>query len=427
MTLNIDFSAALDANNDGVITNIDNGSPVIIPEIAILHNDAAGEAAYISSVSGAGAVLASPDVVFSLPVPSLSESDFAQGSFTLQAESEPNDTLATAQAIARAQFTDGSVRPGGASYQHDQGYVHHAGLNGHLAAGGQDWFQIDLAAGEKLWFDVDNATVDTDISIFNGDGILVAVVNNSWGDPWGGFVAGQAGDYYVQVSGHTSSESGNYELYMSIDAGSADYGAAQNGEFSYTLNDGALSDTASVDVTTTTGDTLNGSERDDILIADDTGSVLLGNAGDDALVGGAGDDTLHGGTGDDLLIGGQGNDTLSGGAGHDVFYWQAGEGDGSTDVITDFTAGQGGDVLDFHELLSDEHPSNITDYLAVSSDGSNTTITVDTDGSGNAGGSLTVLVQGVDLTVGYTDGGGNVDQAALLQHLLDDGNLVVDH
>ncbi len=81
------------------------------------------------------------------------------------------------------------------------------------------------------------------------------------------------------------------------------------------------------------------------------------------------------------------------------------------DTITDFTAGPVVDPLDdFHELLTGENAINLTDYLSVSSDGTDTTITVDTDGAGSAGQTLTVVVQGVDL----------------LQQLLDDGNLVVD-
>ncbi len=89
------------------------------------------------------------------------------------------------------------------------------------------------------------------------------------------------------------------------------------------------------------------------------------------------------------------------------------------DTITDFTAGPVVDPLDdfvvdplddFHELLTGENAINLTDYLSVSSDGTDTTITVDTDGAGSAGQTLTIVVQGVDL----------------LQQLLDDGNLVVD-
>ncbi|KMO11849.1 tandem-95 repeat protein, partial [Methylobacterium platani] len=90
-----------------------------------------------------------------------------------------------------------------------------------------------------------------------------------------------------------------------------------------------------------------------------TGRWLAGGAGDDALAGGDGDDVLSGGEGADTLGGGAGDDlfadlsadasvdTLTGGAGRDTYALLPVGGDAAVvaDVITDFRAGPGGDVI----------------------------------------------------------------------------------
>jgi Ca2+-binding RTX toxin-like protein len=119
---------------------------------------------------------------------------------------------------------------------------------------------------------------------------------------------------------------------------------------------------------------------DDQLIAGDYGDRLIGNAGNDLLIGGYGSDAIYGGTGADVLFGEFGNNYLSGGAGADHFVFDSlwtqsqanwfgangiwtnmsngnptgqewyrsynAESNGPTyDVISDFKAGTGGDVL----------------------------------------------------------------------------------
>jgi VCBS repeat-containing protein len=143
-------------------------------------------------------------------------------------------------------------------------------------------------------------------------------------------------------------------------------------------------------------------------------------SGNDFLSGGDADDTLSGLAGDDIIFGNGGSDTVSGGTGSDTFIWQSGDGDGSTDTISDFIAGTGGDVLDFSDLLSGEGAdgSSLSSFLSVSFDGTNSTITVDEDGVGGDT-DLTVVLEGINLTdLGAT-------QADILQQLLDDGNLQV--
>lgn len=86
-----------------------------------------------------------------------------------------------------------------------------------------------------------------------------------------------------------------------------------------------------------------GGVKADIIRGADKGSTLLGKAGNDQLFGGKGADLLDGGLGNDLLVGGRSADTMAGGAGRDTFWLQ--RGDGTGDVIEDFTAGRGGDVI----------------------------------------------------------------------------------
>ncbi len=155
---------------------------------------------------------------------------------------------------------------------------------------------------------------------------------------------------------------------------------------------------------------LNGTANNDSLVGGDGNDYLYGNAGADTLLGGGGNDNLYGQDGADLLSGGDGRDTLTGGAGNDTLSGDAGDdyfsdyeganslsgGDGDdifdnvsfaggsssggidtltggagrdtyrlhgsdayyspstlkADIITDFTAGAGGDVLDLTNVYS---------------------------------------------------------------------------
>ncbi len=91
------------------------------------------------------------------------------------------------------------------------------------------------------------------------------------------------------------------------------------------------------------------------------------------------------------------------------------------DTINDFVSGPGGDVLHLADLLQGESAATLDDYLTVTSDGTNTVIAVDADGVGVEGVTQTIVLTGVDLTVG-----GAVSSHEIIDNLLSDGNLSID-
>ena len=86
-----------------------------------------------------------------------------------------------------------------------------------------------------------------------------------------------------------------------------------------------------------------------------TSEILDGTNQADTIMGQDGDDILFGGEGADVLSGGIGDDILSGGNDADTFIWSTDDlgttSDPAEDTITDFHAGQGGDILDLSDVL----------------------------------------------------------------------------
>jgi VCBS repeat-containing protein len=151
---------------------------------------------------------------------------------------------------------------------------------------------------------------------------------------------------------------------------------------------------------------------DDIVHGGEGNDTITGNDGDNHLYGDSGNDTISGGAGNDIIFGGKGSDSLTGGAGSDTFVWVSGdEGVSVTDTILDFSAGVGGDELNFSGLLDGEGPTTISNYLSLSG----TTLTIDVDGA--TGG-----VSYDDLTVELTGLAGGTT----LGDLIADGNIKFD-
>ena len=149
--------------------------------------------------------------------------------------------------------------------------------------------------------------------------------------------------------------------------------------------------------------------------------TLRGESGNDTLVGSSDNDTLYGGTDDDILNGGIGSgfDNLFGDAGNDILYATAGNdflrgGTGSDififDDITDFAgtaaatikagfdsnASGDNDVLDIMDIIDfNSSTDTLSNFVSLTDNGSNTTVSVDKDGTDTAFGWTTVaIIQG---------------------------------
>lgn len=146
-----------------------------------------------------------------------------------------------------------------------------------------------------------------------------------------------------------------------------------------------------------------GGDGDDTIMGNALANKLWSNGGSDVLKGGDGDDALYGGAGADLLYGGAGGDTF-------VFTLDAY--DGTIDVIADYSIVED-DKMDISGLLQDYDPVNdaITDFVQITTSGSDSVLSVDIDGGGDN------FVRIATLT-GIT---GLTDEAALVLS----GNLIV--
>jgi T1SS-143 domain-containing protein len=137
--------------------------------------------------------------------------------------------------------------------------------------------------------------------------------------------------------------------------------------------------------------------------------------------------------GDDKISPNGGADTLSGGLGHDTFIFtladiKDGTGATANHVVTiqDFTATNvagdpNADTLDLSALLNNasNDANSLSDYLHITSDGTNTSIEVKKDGAADANGvDLTIQLNGVDLTHGGTH-----SEHTVIQQMLNNQNL----
>jgi hypothetical protein len=120
---------------------------------------------------------------------------------------------------------------------------------------------------------------------------------------------------------------------------------------------------------------------------------LYGQDRRQVLSGGFGADVLEGGMEDDVLVGGGGGDVLWGHGGSDLFIINSV--DDGNDTIKDFSIGED-DAIDVAHILCGES-QNATDYLHLTTDGTNSFLGINTTGTGATYDDLVLTVAGTAL------------------------------
>jgi hypothetical protein len=279
LMINLDYVANLDANRDIVLTNITDGSPIEISAAALLHNDTASSGAAIVSVQDAtggtvsGTTTVSYDPAATLVSPLEGEIAIVNEAGGDSYSNPLNDSRATAVDLTdRSLF--GTVVPGGQTLAIDAtGYtLAFRGTidNNNSDSSNQpdtDYAKVYLYAGERIFVDVDKQTSSMAAQIEYQDAggtWIVSPIAETSSNPAGWFNAPQDGEYYLRL--RTDSDNvdlASYELLITIDASSA---VTSANSFTYTVDDLTAQDTATAIVSGVSGNTITGTDRDEILI-----------------------------------------------------------------------------------------------------------------------------------------------------------------
>ncbi|MDP3587422.1 MAG: pre-peptidase C-terminal domain-containing protein, partial [Sulfuricurvum sp.] len=349
LIINLNYTAGLDADRDIILTNITDGSAIVVSSLSLMYNDTHTPLTTVTSTSGAiGGTVVGADTVTFDPTSAIYASTFGGVYTSFDASAANIHTIATAMDLTnRSAF--------GVVEGVEDAMVGNASLPTikvsstlDTTANNHDFYKISLKAGEKLILDIDNGAtvddIDTYIKVQNAAGTVLAfnddnsnalggrgttnttnVIANA-NDSYLTYTATADGVYYVHVTSFSGKDSdtagtdnGDYALWMSID----DSANQTKTTFDYTINDLGNTDKTTAEIHGLAGNIITGTGSDEILIGGTGANTLSGGGGNDTLTGNINTDLLDGGLGDDYLDGGAFSDTLQGGEGDDMLVFDA--------------------------------------------------------------------------------------------------------
>ena len=138
----------------------------------------------------------------------------------------------------------------------------------------------------------------------NGDTFTVSAVNGN---------ASDVGQTVTLTSGAllTLNSDGSFTYDPNSQFELLNTGDTDGDSFTYTIDDGSDTDSATVTVTLDGLDELfTGTDDDDVIMGTEAVDIINGNDGNDTITAGGGDDVIKGGPGADILDGGEGSDTF---------------------------------------------------------------------------------------------------------------------
>lgn len=435
---------APDGGADKIITNIVDGSPIIIPHSALLANDSDPDGDELS-IEGAGSatggtVSVGPGGITFTPTGLAPEHTYIDEDFGTQENDDggfeyhddvffPND--------------GNSGNPASGELSDPQGFGSDSVLRVNLGGSSNPDSATNMNGAWTRSFTLTQTTVLTisfayllqlaeEVEAGENAQLLMSVGGTTYtvaqlaGSDNDNSDRTISGNHEVEITlgpgTHTLALGGNLSSKTADDEFARAYfdnvkvtgkGVFTDGGFDYTLTDGDLDDPTHVTIVGQSGSTLTGTDADEVLIAGSGNDVLNANGGNDKLYGNAGDDQLNGGEGNDILVGGAGIDTLAGGNGSDTIVVQSQLGSGSfTDSGRVQVGGNGNDTG--QDRINGFSFTNDT-LKIVSTNVSNFTHGADTtigsegnSNNGNSANSYTNETGIINLADGDFDSAGNV-------------------